>query len=185
MSPVATTVHGMVELLAGGAMGLVVALATQWFAGGRSQRLRSAIREELELVRLLDDPADEAVKAKLKVQARIHVLEYLDDPAMDRSAEHWRVVSFQAVYASLCAAAAVSLFWIELPDMPSWAGALAGFAGTSVFALVAIVASSWIATHWARRHFARGLRAEVARHERERWRRLDDATNGRAADPAS
>jgi hypothetical protein len=178
MSLAVVSVRDMVDLVAGGVVGLFVAIASQWFAGGRSKRLRSVIREELELVRLLDEGADEQVRAKLKVQARMHVLEYLDDPEMDGSARAWRALSFQVVYGCLCGAAVVSLVWIELPELPPWTGVLAGFVVTSLLALVAVAASSWFSTQWARRHFARGLRAEVARRERERWRRFEGATEG-------
>lgn len=160
----------MLELFAGGLVGLVVAVVTQWTAtGGRLKRLRTTIRDELELLRLIGGDSSDPVWEKLRVQTRIHVLEYLDDPSVDGTADVVRKEIFRPTWGVLCAAASGLLFWLGAtdtgPELGGVAGLLVGFGGTIALGVVARLATHFVATHIARRRYSKGIRAAVKRRE--------------------
>lgn len=158
----------MLELFVGGGIGLVVAIVTQWTAtGGRLKRMRSTIRDELELLNLLESGAGDPIWEKLRYQARMHIAEYLEDPTMGEASAPYRRAVYRIVYGTLCAVAGAVLLWwgIAHPGgvTNGWAGLALGLTTTLILGMVAWVPTPWIATHLTRRRYSSGLRRHVAR----------------------
>jgi hypothetical protein len=102
------------DLLLGGVIGLLVAVVTQLMArGGRSKWLRATIREELELVRLLDGSDDDPLKAKPRLQARVHIVEYLDDPELDLLVAKVRRMTFGPFWVCAFLSAAIRMVILD------------------------------------------------------------------------
>lgn len=164
----------MLELIAGGIVGLLVAVTSQWVAtGGRLRRLRSTIKDELELSQLLGtDVATDPVHAKLRAQARMHIVEYLDDPGVDGTADLVRRRIFMPTWAALAAIASLTAFvlaWTETgPQFGGLVGVVTGFTVTVGLGAVARLATHFASKYIARRHLSKGLRVALARREWER-----------------
>lgn len=151
----------MAELLVGGALGLLVAVVSQWVAtGGRLKRLRATIREELELAELMKLP-DDSLRTRLKLQARLHLIEYLDDPELNQVVRSFRTKIFAVLWASLSVITGVALSVFGPYQESDFLSFALAFMSGILNAVVVMAPSHWIATHWVRQRFRTGVQTRA------------------------